>query len=108
MKKIFDPKNIFQRFKGLFSIGISDILAGAISSLFWLYMATIMQVDAYGEIFYLLAIGNVATSISLLGSKNTLMVYVPKNIKLESTIFLLVLIVGSIISLIVFLITIFM
>lgn len=104
MKKIFDPKNIFQRFKGLFSIGISDILAGAISSLFWLYMATIMQVDAYGEIFYLLAIGNVATSISLLGSKNTLMVYVPKNIKLESTIFLLVLIVGSIISLIVFLI----
>jgi len=102
MKKSFDIKNIFQRFKGLFSIGISDILGGAISSVFWLYMATLIDVDAYGEIFYIFAIGNVATSISLLGSRHTLMVYVPKNVKFESSIFLLVIILGSIVSLIAF------
>ena len=103
-KKKLDIKNISQRFKGLFSIGISDVLAAGISSLFWLYMATLLGSESYGEIFYFFAIGNIATSVSLIGSKNTLMVYVSKNIKLESTIFLLVLIIGSIVSLIVFLI----
>ena len=99
MKENFNLKNIFSRFKGLFSIGISDILGGVISSALWLYFATILDVDAYGEIFYIFAIGNMATSISLLGSRHTLMVYVPKNIRFESSIFLLVLILGSIVSL---------
>lgn len=101
-EKKLNIKNIFQRFKGLFSIGISDILGGGISSLFWLYVATLLSVEDYGKIFYFLAIGNIATSISLVGSKDTLMVYVPKNVKLASTIFLLSIILGSIISLIIF------
>ena len=104
MKKIFSPNNIFQRFKGLFSIGLSDILGAGISSLFWLYMATVIGPESYGELFYYFAIGNIAASISLLGSKNTLMVYVPKNIKLESTLFLIVIIFSLITTLIVFLI----
>lgn len=104
MKKNLNLDNIFQKFKGLFSIGISDILGAAISSLFWLYMATILDVDAYGKIFYIFAIGNIVSNVSLIGAKNTLLVYVPKQIKLESALFLLVLILGSIASLIVFLI----
>ena len=104
MKKIFSPNNIFQRFKGLFSIGFSDILGAGISSLFWLYMATVIGPESYGELFYYFAIGNIAASVSLLGSKNTLMVYVPKNIKLESTIFFLTIILSFAISLIIFLI----
>jgi O-antigen/teichoic acid export membrane protein len=74
MKKFFSPKNIFQRFRGLFSLGISDILGAGISSLFWLYMATVIGPESYGELFYYFAIGNIAASVSLLGSKNTLMV----------------------------------
>jgi O-antigen/teichoic acid export membrane protein len=104
MKKNLNPNNIFQRFKGLFSIGLSDALAAGISSLFWIYMATIIGPESYGELFYLFAIGNIAISISLLGSKSTLMVYVPKNIKLESTLFLIVIIFSLITTLIVFLI----
>ena len=104
MKKIFSPNNIFQRFKGLFSIGLSDILGAGISSLFWLYMATVIGPESYGELFYYFAIGNIAVSISLLGSTNTLMVYIPKNIKLVSTIFFLTIVLSFIISLIVFLI----
>jgi len=99
MKENFNLKNIFSRFKGLFSIGIADILGAVISSALWLYFATILDVDAYGKIFYIFAIGNMATSISLLGSRHTLMVYIPKNIRFESSIFLLVLISGSIVSL---------
>jgi len=102
LKKSFDIKNIFQRFKGLFSIGVSDIFSAIITAGFWFYVATLIDVDVYGELFYILAIGNVATSISLLGSRNTLMVYVPKNVKIESAIFLLVIIFGIIVSLVAF------
>ena len=104
MKKNLNPKNIFQRFKGLFSIGIADIIGAGISSLFWIYMATIMEAESYGEVFYFFAIGNIAASFALLGSKNTIMVFVPKNIKLESTIFLFVIIASIIATFIIFLI----
>jgi len=102
MKENFNLKKIFSRFKGLFSIGISDIWGGVISSLFWLYVATLLEVDAYGEIFYIFAIGNLVSTFALIGSKNTLQVYVPKQIKLDSAIFSLVLLAASVISLVVF------
>jgi len=101
-KKFFNFVNIFDRFKGLFSIGISDILGGVISSLFWLYVATLLEVNVYGEIFYIFAIGNLVSTFALIGSKNTLHVYVPKQIKLDSAIFSLVLLIASVISLAVF------
>ncbi len=103
MKKKLEFKNILLRFKGLFSIGISDVISGGITSLFWLYVATLLDVESYGEIFYLLAIVSIATTISLIGSRNTISVYVPKNIKLESTVFFLVVIFGLVATLIIFL-----
>jgi len=104
MKKSFDVKEIFSRFKGLVTIGTSDIIGGGISALFWIYVATLFDADGYGQLFYFFAIGNIVSSVSLIGSKNTLLVYVPKQIKLDTSIFLLVIIIGSISSLIVFLI----
>lgn len=103
MKKKLQFKNILLRFKGLFSIGISDVISGGISSLFWLYVATLLDVESYGKIFYLLAIVNIATTISLIGSRNTLSIYISKNIKLESAVFFIVIIFGSVASLIIFL-----
>lgn len=98
MDENFNPRNILNRFKGLFSIGLSDVVAGIITSLFWLYVASIIDVDQYGEIFYIFAIGNIAISLSLLGSENALMVYTPKNIKISSGLFLLVIIISLILS----------
>lgn len=65
-------------------------------------MATLLEAESYGELFYLFAIGNIVSSVSLIGSKHTLMVYVPKQVKLETAIFLLVIIIGSIAAIIVF------
>ncbi len=96
MKKNKNFKQIITNLRGLFSIGISDMVGGGISSLFWLYMASILEVESYGEISYLLAIGNVATTIALIGSKNTMMVYVPKKIKLQSSLFIIVIVLGVI------------
>ena len=103
MKKKIEFRNILLRFNGLLSIGISDVISSGISSLFWLYVATLLEVESYGEIFYILAIAHIATTISLIGSGNTLSVYIPKNVKLESTIFFIVVIFGSAASLIILL-----
>ncbi len=97
-------KKILLRFKGLFSIGLTDVISGAISILFWLYVATLIDIESYGNIFYLLAIASVVSTVSLIGSSYTLTVYVSKNIKLESALFLIVIIFGSISTLIMFLI----
>ena len=103
MKKKLEFRNIFLRFKGLFSIGFSDIISGGISSLFWLYLATLLDVESYGKIFYLLAIVSIASTVSLIGSRNTLSVYIPKNIKLQSAVFFIVVIIGTVATLIIFL-----
>ena len=103
MKKTLEFRNILLRFKGLFSIGLTDVISGGISSLFWLYLATLLDVESYGEIFYLLAIVSITTTISLIGSRNTILVYVPKNIKLESTVFFTAVIFGLVTTLIIFL-----
>ena len=102
MKKKLEFRNIFLRFKGLFSIGFSDVISGGISSLFWLYLATLLDVESYGKIFYLLAIVSVASTISLIGSRNTLSVYIPKNIQLQSAVYFIVVIFGTVSTLIIF------
>ena len=96
--------NLFSNFKGLFSIAFADIITAITSTLFWLYLSTLLSVESYGELFYLLAIANMASSISLLGSKHTLLVCIPKNIKLDSALFLLVLVFSAISSLILLLV----
>ena len=103
MKKKLEFRNIFLRFKGLFSIGFSDVISGGISSFFWLYLATLLDVESYGKIFYLLAIVSVASTISLIGSRNTLSVYIPKNIQLQSAVYFIVVIFGTVSTLIIFL-----
>ena len=104
MNKKLNFRNILQRFSGLFSLGISDIIGTGISALFWLYLATLLEVEEFGEISYLLAIAGMVIAFSSLGSKYTISVYVPKNIQLESAIFLIAIIISSVLSLFLFLI----
>ena len=92
--------NLFLRLQGLFSIAFADVVAAITTALFWLYLSSLLSVESYGELFYLLAIANMASSISLLGSQNTLLVCIPKNIKLDSALVLLVLAFSAISSLI--------
>ena len=91
--------------KGVSVLGASDIVAGAITAIFWLYVATLMEVEDYGEISYIIAIASVATTVSLIGSTNTLPVYIAKNVPIQSTIYfisIIVAIISSIFSLVIF------
>jgi len=84
------------------SIGIADISAKAISAIFWFYVAAILGPSGYGEIAYLLSVAMIASTVALLGAGNTLIVYTAKNVKIQSTLYVLTLISGSITSIIVF------
>jgi len=82
--------------KGLLSIGFADIVGSAISGLFWLYIASQLNPDVYGEIIYFISIAGLAQMVSLLGSSNALTVYTAKNVKIQSTLFLISILAAAI------------
>ena len=90
--------------KGLLSIGFSDVIGTAISATFWFFLATLIEPDEFGQIFYFLGIAGMASYISLIGTQNTIIVYVAKKIKIQSTLALLSLIVGGISSIVIIMI----
>lgn len=92
-----------EKFKDLSTISIVDFSATGISAIFWFYVASLIGPTDYGEISYFIAIAQVASGISLLGASNTLIVYTAKNIKIQSTLYLLAIISGVISSIIIFL-----
>ena len=93
-----DFRNFFQKSKNLTALGSSYILSNAISAVFWLFLASILDVEQYGELGYLLAIVGTVGAFGLIGSNNTLTVYVAKGVKSQATIFLTTLIAGATLS----------
>ena len=96
-------KNIWKNFKdkiigqkGLLSIGFADIVGSAISGLFWLYIASQLNPEIYGELIYFISIAGLAQMVSLLGSSNALTVYTAKNVKIQSTLFLISILAAAI------------
>ena len=97
MKKFWSDLGVkVSSLKGLATIGASDIIGNAISAVFWLYMASILGAENYGQISYFVAIAGIASTISLTGAANTLTVYTAKNVKIESSIYITSLIITSI------------
>jgi len=90
--------------KGLTSIGFADIIGAGISAVFWLYIAATIEPESYGEIHYFLGIAGIASYIALFGTQNTITVYAAKNVKIQSTFYLISFIVGVISSLIIILV----
>jgi O-antigen/teichoic acid export membrane protein len=93
-----DFRKFFQKSKNLTALGSSYIISNAISAIFWLFLASILDVDQYGELGYLLAIVGTVGAFGLIGSNNTLTVYVAKGVKIQATIFFVTLIAGTVLS----------
>jgi len=103
MKDIWNQlKIITNKFRDLSLYSIGTLVTNGIGGIFWLYMASLLGTESYGEISYLMAIGIMAGTISSLGMSNLLIVYGAKNIKIQSTIFLIGLISSGITALIIF------
>ncbi|MDE1769765.1 MAG: hypothetical protein KGI28_04340 [Thaumarchaeota archaeon] len=88
--------------RGLATIGIADIASNGIAAIFWFYMASLLGVDAYGKVSYFLAIGSIASTVSLVGASNMLSVYTAKNIKIEAPVFFISIVAGCISSLVLY------
>jgi len=78
-------------FRDLTLIGFANIITTAIGGGFWLVMAHILSTKAYGEVAYLLSVASIAGTVAVLGAGNTLIVYRAKEVKLQATIYSLVL-----------------
>ena len=74
---------------GIFSIGFADIFGLGISAVFWLYLASVIEPIAYGEIHYFLSVAGMAQVFSMIGNSHALTVYSAKKEKIQSTLFLL-------------------
>jgi len=90
--------------KGLAEIGFADIIGAVISAFFWFYLASLIEPNDYGEIHYFIGIATIVSYVSLLGTQETISVYTAKNIKIQSTLYLISLIGAFISSLIVIII----
>jgi O-antigen/teichoic acid export membrane protein len=88
--------------KGITIIGSSDIIGSLIGAIFWFYMASLLGAENYGQLSYFLSIASIASTISLLGTENAISVYIPKSVKIESTIYLLPIIAGSVAAVILY------
>ncbi len=97
-----EMKIIVNRFRDLSLYSIGTLVTNGIGGIFWLYMASLLGTEGYGEISYLISIGIMAGTISLAGMSNLLIIYGAKNIKIQSTVFLIGLISSGIVASIVF------
>ncbi|WP_428324967.1 lipopolysaccharide biosynthesis protein [Nitrosopumilus sp.] len=95
-KKWNNLKNKFLNFQGISTIGGTDIIGTLISSVFWLYLPLVLSSKNYGEIHYVLSIAGIGFIISLVGTRDVISVFTSKSINLNSTLYLLSLVFGTI------------
>tara|TARA_B100001013_G_C24584967_1_gene432280 strand:+ start:43 stop:1191 length:1149 start_codon:yes stop_codon:yes gene_type:complete len=88
--------------KSLSAIGFSDIIGTGIAAFFWFYLATLLDVETYGELHYFIAIAGFAYIISMIGTRDVITVYVSKKINVTSVLFLLSLGGGAVAAIVVF------
>ncbi|MGY5142910.1 MAG: lipopolysaccharide biosynthesis protein [Candidatus Nitrosopumilus sp. bin_32a] len=93
-------KNLILKTRDLQYIGAANLVTKGISGLFWIYIATLMTVEAYGQVSYLIAIATMATRISLFGSAQTIIVYTAKKVAIQPPVFLITIILGIVSSIV--------
>lgn len=98
MNRFDKCKEYFLKIRSLTAVGISNLISNAISGLFWIYLASLLGTEGYGELGYSLAIMGTLGGVASFGAVNTLMVYVSKGVKIQATIFFIVLISGTVVG----------
>lgn len=92
------------KIKDLLALGISNLLASLVIALFWLYLASFLEKSEYGELGFLMSVVNVGAAISLLGTRQTITVYEPKNRNVFYPSFILVLISSNVTAIVTYII----
>jgi len=85
-------------------LGSGNVLATGISGIFWFYIASLIEVNDYGEISYFIAIASLVGVISTVGAQNTITVFTAKGEKIVQELAFVSLLSGLISSIILFVI----
>ena len=88
IKKWDRIKNQFNGNNGIVSIGSTDIIATAISSVLWFLLPTFLSSEEYGEIHFVLSIAGIAYTFCLIGNRDVITVFTSKSYNLNSTVIL--------------------
>ena len=98
-----DIKNI-RGLRNVATIGSSNIIGTAITSVFWISIAGLLGTESYGELSYFLAIIGISSVIATVGGGYTMQVYAAKGVKIESSLYFLGIIASTIVAITLFLI----
>ena len=98
-----DIKNI-RGLRNVATIGSSNIIGTAITSVFWISIAGLLGTESYGELSYFLAIIGISSIIATVGGGYTMQVYAAKGVKIESSLYFLGIIASTVAAIILFLI----
>ena len=85
-------------------VAISDVISGILGSVFWLYLATMLTTNEYGEIQFFISIAGLGAGFALLANSNTITVFEVKKRGLTGILFLISLLVGVLVCLVIFIV----
>tara|TARA_Y100000782_G_C10139735_1_gene246684 strand:- start:24 stop:1205 length:1182 start_codon:yes stop_codon:yes gene_type:complete len=100
-----DLKKKLFALKGLAFIGSADIIGIGLTGIFWFTIATLIEVEEFGQIHYFLAIAGMAYIVAQIGTQNAITVYSAKKVNVVSTLFLFSLLAGTMSAFVVFFIS---
>jgi len=89
-------KTSLSKNRDLTHVGIANVAGTGILSIFWIFLASVLEPNEYGKVSYLLAIANIVSVAAFLGAGQTIIVYIAKGFKIHYTIYVLSLIAGTI------------
>ena len=98
-----DIKNI-RGLRDVTTIGSSNIIGSAITSVFWILIAGLLGTESYGELGYFLSIIGISSIIAMIGGGYTMQVYTAKGIKIESSLYFIGIITSTVAAVVLFLI----
>ncbi|MGH9879507.1 MAG: hypothetical protein ACRD5H_17900, partial [Nitrososphaerales archaeon] len=85
--------NLLKLQKGLIQVAAGNTGASMIGALFWLFIASIMVVEDYGELNYYISVIFILSSISLFGLHNVIITFLAKGneqIKYQANLLVLI------------------
>ena len=97
-----DIKNV-RGLRSIGTIGSSNIIGTAITTVFWISIAGLLGTESYGELSYFLAIIGISSIIAMIGGGYTMQVYAAKGVKIESSLYFLGIIASTVAAIILFL-----
>ena len=84
MNKITEKiKKIVESNRNLTNVASGDFISNVVGALFWLYIAVLLTPEEYGEVSFLVSVAAFASTLSMVGAYNSIVVLTAKDVKIQ-------------------------